>query len=85
MEVIAKFMNLGQAAQNLGVSAASLRAWSDQGAVPVYRTPGGQRRFSTDDLDDFTRSMRQPRTAIDGRAGSHAPPLRQSAPVSTAS
>ena len=28
----------------LGVSAASLRKWSDQGIVQVYRTPGGQRR-----------------------------------------
>ena len=37
-------MNVGQAAAYLGVSAASLRSWSNQGLVPVYRTPGGQRR-----------------------------------------
>ena len=46
--------------QSLGVSAASLRSWSNQGLVPVYRTPGGQRRFSTTDLDRFIRSMREP-------------------------
>ncbi len=33
------FLNVGQAAEYLGVSAASLRNWSDQGKVPVYRTP----------------------------------------------
>jgi excisionase family DNA binding protein len=60
MEGRTKLLNVGQAAAYLGVSAASLRKWSNQGLVPVYRTPGGQRRFSTDDLDEFMRSMRQP-------------------------
>ena len=55
-----RLLNVGQAAAYLGVSAASLRKWSNQGLVPVYRTPGGQRRFSTGDLDEFMRSMRQP-------------------------
>jgi excisionase family DNA binding protein len=60
MEGRTKLLNVGQAAAYLGVSAASLRKWSNQGLVPVYRTPGGQRRFSTSDLDEFMRSMRQP-------------------------
>jgi excisionase family DNA binding protein len=55
-----RLLNVGQAAAYLGVSAASLRSWSNQGLVPVYRTPGGQRRFSTADLDGFIRSMREP-------------------------
>ena len=59
MEGRTRLLNVGQAATYLGVSAASLRKWSNQGLVPVYRTPGGQRRFSTDDLDEFMRSMRQ--------------------------
>jgi excisionase family DNA binding protein len=60
MEGRTKLLNVGEAAAYLGVSAASLRKWSNRGLVPVYRTPGGQRRFSTDDLDEFMRSMRQP-------------------------
>jgi excisionase family DNA binding protein len=56
----AKFMNVGQAATYLGVSAASLRNWSNRGLVPVYRTPGGQRRYDATDLDDFMHSMREP-------------------------
>ena len=61
------FLNVGQAAEYLGVSAASLRNWSDQGKVPVYRTPGGQRRFSREQLDGFITSM-QSDTPDRGRA-----------------
>ena len=53
-------LNVSEAADVLGVSAASLRKWSDQGLVPVYRTPGGQRRYAPADLDQFLDSMRQP-------------------------
>ena len=59
METTSRLLNVGQAAAYIGVSAASLRKWSNQGLVPVYRTPGGQRRFSTEDLDEFMSSMRQ--------------------------
>jgi excisionase family DNA binding protein len=60
MQEEAKLLNVGRAAAYLGVSAASLRKWSNEGLVPVYRTPGGQRRFAVDDLDEFMRSMREP-------------------------
>lgn len=60
MEASQRFFNISEAAQFLGVSAASLRKWSDQGLVPVYRTPGGQRRYAPADLDQFLASMRQP-------------------------
>lgn len=60
MEATHKFLNVSDAAAYLGVSAASLRKWSDQGLVRVYRTPGGQRRYAPEDLDGFLASMRQP-------------------------
>jgi len=41
-----KLLTVGRAAAYLGVSAATLRTWSNRGLVPVYRTPGQQRRFS---------------------------------------
>ena len=59
-ERTSKLMNVGQAADYLGVSSASLRKWSNDGLVPVFRTPGGQRRYSVEDLDEFMRSMREP-------------------------
>jgi excisionase family DNA binding protein len=62
-----KLLSVGEAAEFLGVSTDSLRKWSDQGLVPVYRTPGGQRRYSPADLQRFVESMREsrasPRTA----------------------
>jgi excisionase family DNA binding protein len=58
-EEIPRFLNVGEAAAYVGVSAASLRKWSNEGFVPVYRTPGGQRRFVRGDLDDFMRGMRE--------------------------
>jgi excisionase family DNA binding protein len=69
-----KFMNVGQAATYLGVSAASLRNWSNRGLVPVYRTPGGQRRYDATDLDDFMHSMREP---VEGENGDGAKPVAE--------
>jgi excisionase family DNA binding protein len=46
-----------QAARYLGVSLATVRRWTDAGHVSCYRTPGGQRRFSRDQLDGFIASM----------------------------
>lgn len=46
-----------QAARYLGVSLATIRRWTDAGHVSCYRTPGGQRRFSRAQLDDFVSSM----------------------------
>lgn len=60
MERNPKLLNVSEAADYLSVSAASLRKWSDDGLVPVYRTPGGQRRYSLEDLEEFIASMRQP-------------------------
>jgi excisionase family DNA binding protein len=46
-----------QAARYVGVSLATIRRWTDAGHLSCYRTPGGQRRFSRDQLDDFVTSM----------------------------
>ncbi len=46
-----------QAAGYLGVSLATIRRWTDAGHISCYRTPGGQRRFSREQLDRFTSSL----------------------------
>ena len=46
-----------QAARYLGVSLATIRRWTDAGHVSCYRTPGGQRRFAREQLDEFMSSM----------------------------
>jgi excisionase family DNA binding protein len=57
-----------QAATYLGVSLATVRRWSNDGHLRGYRTPGGQRRFSREQLDGFLRSLRG---ADDGLASTH--------------
>ncbi|HTB49940.1 MAG TPA: helix-turn-helix domain-containing protein [Solirubrobacteraceae bacterium] len=46
-----------QAARYLGVSLATIRRWTDAGYLAGYRTPGGQRRFSREQLDGFIDSL----------------------------
>jgi excisionase family DNA binding protein len=46
-----------QAARYLGVSLATIRRWADAGHLGCYRTPGGQRRFSREQLDSFIDSL----------------------------
>ena len=46
-----------QAATYLGVSLATVRRWSNDGHLRGYRTPGGQRRFSREQLDQFLGSL----------------------------
>ena len=46
-----------QAARYLGVSLATVRRWTDAGYLTGYRTPGGQRRFSREQLDGFIGSL----------------------------
>jgi excisionase family DNA binding protein len=44
---------LRDASEFLGVHYTTLRVWADKGEIRVFRTPGGHRRFSLDDLRRF--------------------------------
>ncbi len=57
-----------QAARYLGVSLATIRRWTDAGYLIGYRTPGGQRRFSREQLDDFIASLQRTGTRAEGSA-----------------
>ena len=48
-----------QAARFLGVSLATIRRWTDAGYLTGYRTPGGQRRFSREQLEGFIDSLQR--------------------------
>ena len=45
-----KWLTLGLARALLGINEATLRQWADHGQVRAFRTPGGHRRFSTEDI-----------------------------------
>ncbi|MGB9633088.1 MAG: MerR family transcriptional regulator, partial [Chloroflexaceae bacterium] len=45
------YLSLSAASKLLGVHSTTLRRWADDGAVPVYVTPGGHRRFARKDIE----------------------------------
>ena len=52
-------LSTSQAAHALGVSLGTIRRWSDMGYLESYRTPGGQRRFSADQIDQFLTRLQR--------------------------
>jgi excisionase family DNA binding protein len=52
-------LTTSQVARELGVSLGTVRRWADLGHLETYRTPGGQRRFSREQIDRFIRSLEQ--------------------------
>ena len=58
-----QWLSLREACEFLQVSQVTLRQWADAGHLRVYRTPGGHRRFSREDLQALTRQPAQPNGA----------------------
>jgi excisionase family DNA binding protein len=44
------FVGIVEGARIARVSENTLRRWADSGRIPVYRTPGNQRRFKVSEL-----------------------------------
>ena len=47
----ASWLSINEASKRLNIHPATLRDWSDRGKIRTFRTPGGHRRFSGDDVD----------------------------------
>jgi excisionase family DNA binding protein len=54
-----EWISLREAATILGVHPATVRNWSDQGRLPVYRTSGGHRRYKRSEVELWAHSARQ--------------------------
>jgi excisionase family DNA binding protein len=65
-------LTTSEAARHLGVSLSTVRRWSDMGYLRGYRTPGGQRRFPVQELDEFVTSLEE-RTSGTGRFARDVP------------
>ena len=67
-----RWITLGQACKLLGVNESTLRRWADAGHVRSFRTPGGHRRFSEEDLRSLvsgqTPAAKEPYTTISSLA-----------------
>ena len=55
-------LSTSQAASALGVSLGTIRRWADMGYLESYRTPGGQRRFSVEQIEQFLETLQQRRS-----------------------
>lgn len=62
-------LSTSQAARALGVSLGTIRRWSDMGYLESYRTPGGQRRFSSEQIEQFLKSLQDPASSPRQAAG----------------
>jgi excisionase family DNA binding protein len=51
-------MTVSEVASLLQVPTRTVRHWSDIGYLPTRRTPGGQRRFSPDEVEVFDSRRR---------------------------
>lgn len=56
------WLTLRETSELLGVHYTTLRTWADNGEIPVFRTPGGHRRFRVEDVRRF----------LEARAETHA-------------
>jgi excisionase family DNA binding protein len=53
-----QILNSVEAAQILGVNVSSIKRWTDSGDLACRRTKGGHRRFSLDDLIQFSQKQK---------------------------
>ena len=58
-----EWLSLGDVAKLVGVHPSTVRAWADQGNLPVHRTQGRHRRFRREDVEIWLHS-RQAQQAI---------------------
>lgn len=53
--VSSRWLTVADAARYLGVSVATVRRWTNTGALKCFTTPGGQRRFDERELEAWLR------------------------------
>jgi len=58
LTVKSDFVPLSKAVEILGVSQSTLYRYEKAGLIKAYRTAGGHRRFSVDELSLFLEKMR---------------------------
>ena len=61
MTKLKDYVKVAEAAEILGVSQGTVRAWAEAGKIPMYRNPAnGYRLFKPSDLEEFLRKTAQP-------------------------
>ena len=66
------WIGLGEAARLLGVTANTLRRWTDRGHLPSFTTPGGHRRYPRAAIEALLPSPRSRRPQLSDLGASGA-------------
>ncbi len=54
--MLGEWLSLSDVAHLLGVHPSTVRSWSNQGDLPVYRTKGGHRRYKRNEVELWMQS-----------------------------
>ena len=58
---LSEYVLTAEAAEILGVSQNTLRAWAEEGKIPMHRNPGNNyRMFKRSDLEAFLQKAAKP-------------------------
>lgn len=61
MAKLSEYVKVAEAAEILGVSQGTIRAWAEAGKIPMHRNPAnGYRLFRRADLQGFLRKIGKP-------------------------
>jgi len=61
MNKLSEYVRVAEAAEILGVSQGTVRAWGEAGKIPMRRNPAnGYRLFRRTDLEAFLRKISKP-------------------------
>jgi len=64
MTKLSEYVKVAEAAQILGVSQGTIRAWAEAGKIPMHRNPAnGYRLFRRCDLESFLAKVAKPEEA----------------------
>ena len=56
-----EYVKVAEAAEILGVSQGTVRAWAEAGKIPMHKNPAnGYRLFRRDDLEEFLARIAKP-------------------------
>jgi excisionase family DNA binding protein len=61
MTKLSEYVKVAEAAEILGVSQGTVRAWAEAGKIPMHKNPAnGYRLFRRSDLEKFLRRVERP-------------------------
>jgi excisionase family DNA binding protein len=65
---VREYVKVAEAAEILGVSQGTVRAWAEAGKIPMHKNPAnGYRLFKRDDLLAFLSDLAKPAKRVNAR------------------